>query len=151
MAATATEMKARMSRRETVEERVRDLLPRFFQEGASVKEFVASDSFDDCAMVLELRNVELRYTIERGTDAFEVRPASLTRDWVPLSLLQMLLTGEDTILGVSVERQASFLETHLAQVQEALNSVHWPLTERQLHELGYLRAKRLFGYDPPKR
>ncbi len=104
-----------------------------------------SPYFGDTALTLRSDDIEVRLLSDRGRFFAEIRPAQIESKWFDLSLLEMLVTGEDTLDGVPIEAQALFLRQHLEEVKRALDRDRWPVTIRQLQALGRRRMPRLFG------
>lgn len=107
-----------------------------------------SPYFGDVALTLRSDDLELQLISDQGLLSAEIRPSWTAAEWFDLALLQMLLTGTDTLDGVRIEAQAGFLQEHLAEVRGALGPDRWPVTRRQLQALERRRAARRFGPAP---
>jgi len=103
-----------------------------------------SPYFGDVAVTLRSAEFEIRLVSDRGTYFAEIRPYPGGDEWYDLTLLQMLVTGEDTLDGVPIQSQANFFRDHLIDVGKALAQDRWPLTRRQLEESERQRAAKRF-------
>lgn len=104
-----------------------------------------SPYFGDVALTLRSADLEVRLVSDQELYSAEIRPPWTQAEWFDLSLLQMLLTGTDTLDGAAIESQAGFLREKLAEVRSALAEDRWPVTRRQLQALERRRAARRFG------
>ncbi len=110
-----------------------------------------SPYFGDVAITLRSGDLEIRLVSDQGIYFAELRPLGAGAEWFDLSLLQMLLTGVNTLDGVPIESQASFLRERLADVGRALAPDRWPVTRLQLQELERRRVATRFGSPPERR
>jgi hypothetical protein len=106
-----------------------------------------SPYFGDVAVTFASDEIGIRLIADRGHYFAEIRPSRGETEWFDLSLLQMLLTGADTLDGAAIESQVHFLRERLTEVKTALGQDRWPVTRRQLQALERRRSSRRFG--PP--
>jgi hypothetical protein len=112
---------------------------------ATVRE--KSPYFGDVAVTFASDEIEIRLIADRDHYFAEIRPPRDETEWFDLSLLQMLLTGADTLDGAAIESEVRFLRECLTEVKTALGQDRWPVTKRQLQALERRRSSRRFG--PP--
>ena len=104
-----------------------------------------SPYFGDVALTFKSDSFEMRLVSDQGLYSAEIRPVAPGTEWFDLSLLQMLLTGTDTLDGARIESQADFLREKVTAVRAALELDRWPMTRRQLQALERRRVARRFG------
>lgn len=104
-----------------------------------------SPYFGDAVLTFAGALIELRLISGRGLPFVELRARHDPTEWFELSLVQMLLTGNDTLDGAPIQALAHFLNGHLDAVRRALENRQWPLTRRQLHALEKKRVTRRLG------
>lgn len=115
------------------------------EAGMTVVTREKSPNFGDVAVTYSSDEIGIRLVADRDRYFAEIRPSRGEMEWFDLSLLQMLLTGTDTLDGATIESQVYFLREHLTEVKTALGQERWPVTRRQLQALERRRSARRFG------
>jgi hypothetical protein len=105
-----------------------------------------SPSFGDYEVIATSDEIEVRLLSDRGQESVDIRPAGES-EWFDLALLQMILTGGDTLNGLDADSLARFLDKHLVDVRRALDGEKWPSTKQQIQSLERQRVRRRFGTD----
>ncbi len=117
------------------------------EAGMTVGTREKSPYFGDVAVTFASDEIGMRLIADRDHYFAEIKPSRGETEWFDLSLLQMLLTGADTLDGAAIESQVHFLRERLAEVKTALGQDRWPVTKSELQALERRRSSRRFG--PP--
>ncbi len=133
-----------MTRSSDPRTRFRQLFPNLAEGADAGLTRRESPSFGDYEVIASFDQIEVRLLSDRGDESIDIRPAG-DPEWFDLALLQMILTGHDTLDGLDVDSVARFLNTHLADVKRALDRERWPLTKKKIQSLELQRVHRRFG------
>ena len=118
-------------------------------------------SMDSALLVLEMRNLRLRFVNDRGPIVlhFQSVDRAATNEWFSFDVLRQLITGvvdDDGIMWGTIggdpevdhkkaARNAEFVKANIAEIADAFSAARYSETEKTLHDYEEARAKRLFG------
>lgn len=125
--------------------RFRQLFPSITADGKTSWRYEQSPYFGDYALTGVVDSMEIRFTRERGREAVEVRPADSQEEWFDLALVEMLVTGRDTLRGSAPESLGRFVEEHRNDLRRAFGEQQWEATKRRLKRLEEKRMRLRFG------
>jgi hypothetical protein len=107
----------------------------------------SSESFGNAFMVLEHKDLRLKFIKDRGQLFLDFQPTSSTRklDWFSIDIVMQLVTGNIEPSSQMDAAKAKFLKSNLDEIQRRFSKANLEGTLKKLRELERQRAKRLFG------
>lgn len=120
----------------------------FLWEGARFRisdSKVTTSNGGDALLYVESESVRLRFVLDRGQLFLDMQSISSAKgEWFSIDLIRRMFFGNREATAVLDESYASFLESHLDQVEERFDANRWVETRRQLKSIKVKRAKEMF-------
>lgn len=107
----------------------------------------SSESFGNAFLVLEHKDLRLKFIKDRGQLFLDFQPTSSNRkmDWFSIDIVKQLVTGNIEPSSEMDTDKAKFLKSNLDEIQRLFSTANLKGTLKKLRELERARAKRLFG------
>ncbi|MFX0023527.1 MAG: hypothetical protein ACFE9S_14470 [Candidatus Hermodarchaeota archaeon] len=107
----------------------------------------SSESFGNAFLVLEHKNLRLKFIKDKGQLFLDFQPMSSNRkkDWFSIDIVMQLVTGNIESSSEMDTDKAKFIKSNLDEIQRLFSSPNLEVTIKKLRELERARAKRLFG------
>jgi len=106
----------------------------------------SSESFGNAFLVLEHKELRLRFVKDRGQIFLDFQPTSKNRkgEWFSIDIVKQMVTGEIETSAEMDSEKRKFLKTNLDKIEQLFSSANREGTIKKLKELERARAKRLF-------
>ncbi len=107
----------------------------------------SSESLGNAFLVLEHKDLRLKFIKDRGQLFLDFQPTSSNRkkDWFSIDIVKQLVTGNiEPSAEMDIEK-AKFLKSNLDEIKRLFSTTNLEDTLKKLRELERARAKRLFG------
>lgn len=98
------------------------------------------------SLVIESDQLRLTFTRERGELLLYFEPAQVMRpESFTVDIVRAFFLGSRETSSLLDASYASFVESHLAEIEPSFSKVQWPTTLPVLKKLEQERSKRTFG------
>jgi hypothetical protein len=96
--------------------------------------------------VVESDELRLTFTRERGELVLYFEPVQVTRpESFTVDIVRAFFLGSRETSSLLDASYASFVESHLAEIEQSFSEAQWPTTLPALKKLEQERSKRMFG------